>query len=338
MSYYVKRISRNTVLYATLIPFSLFSFQQKSAYIAYTYPNESSIAVSHLITWCPKSSSLEHTPSQGTLAQKNAPSRLETMINPQVHLYRILFLLNALGLSNSAGEKVDCIKWGSKFDVPLRSKNVRKDCSLPDGRPICCAAVFSNSSYVEDGSKPSRGIGYSYQPSSISDLRILNEKISCSVQRTYISSAQEERDLLMSVQLEEMSDPDERLDSLLKHVTSDEMMMNSTKWLTRISMHMQSADTLLNNDVDREFLSRFHMIRSCFDANQIEIKSTRLEWDEWIEPINIAARHPFAFGRCKKARRHFKGLVSVDRSQVDYVLIQSGKALNDANILPGNVK
>ena len=256
------------------------------------------------------------------------------MTDALVHITRIFLLLHALGLSNSAGEKLDCIKWGSKFDVPLRSKNVRKDCSLPDGRPMCCAAVLSNSSYVEDGGKLSRGIGYSYQPSSISDPRILNEKITCNVQKSYTSSAQEERDLLMSIQLEEISDPDERLDSLLKHVTSDEMMMNSTKWLTRISMHMQSADTLVSNDVDKEFLSRFHVIRSCFNADQIEINSLRLEWDEWIEPINIAARHPFAFGRCKKARRHFKGLVTVDRSQVDYVLLQSGKALHDANILP----
>ena len=211
-------------------------------------------------------------------------------------LIYLILLLHALGLSGSADEKIDCIKWGSKFDVPLRSKNVRRDCSLPDGRSICCAAVFSNSSYTEDGSKPSRGIGYSYQPSPIRDPEKLKEKmITCNTQKIYISSPQEKRDLFMSIELEKISDPDKRLSSLLKHVTSDEMMMNSTKWLKRISAHMQSANILTTNDVDKEFLSRFHVIRSCVGVDQLDGNFSRSEWDEWIEPLNIAARHPFAF-------------------------------------------
>ena len=54
------------------------------------------------------------------------------------------------------------MKWGGQFEVPLRSNNVRYDCTLPDGRPVCCAAVLSNSTYTEDALKLSRGVGYSY--------------------------------------------------------------------------------------------------------------------------------------------------------------------------------
>ena len=52
-----------------------------------------------------------------------------------------------------------------------------------------------------------------------------------------------------------------------------------------------------------------------------------------IEPITITARHPFGFGRCKDSSRkeyskYFgRNVPRAGRSDVDYVLLQSGIAL-----------
>ena len=51
--------------------------------------------------------------------------------------------------------------------------------------------------------------------------------------------------------------------------------------------------------------------------------------------MNIAARHPFAFSRCKHTWQYFKGKPDTqraDRSDVDYVLLQSGVALYNASL------
>ena len=246
-----------------------------------------------------------------------------------------IYLLAKIAPSSAARDNKECVRWGAQFEVPLRSNNVRKDCVLPDGRPVCCAAVLSNSTYTDDTTKSSRGIGYSYtavkSPTSSAidtDTERTKTKLRCNVSKIYISSPQEERDLKVSQQLEKMASPEERLDALLKYVVSDEMVNNATKWLSRVAAHMQSERILESTDVDREFLSRFHVSRRCGDSGDLT------EWDEWIEPVNIAARHPFAFSRCRNTWHYFKGKQGADRSDVDYVLLQSGIALADRMYQP----
>eukprot|EP00596_Hydrurales_sp_CCMP1899_P006798 CAMPEP_0119037586 /NCGR_PEP_ID=MMETSP1177-20130426/6029_1 /TAXON_ID=2985 /ORGANISM="Ochromonas sp, Strain CCMP1899" /LENGTH=394 /DNA_ID=CAMNT_0006999067 /DNA_START=137 /DNA_END=1318 /DNA_ORIENTATION=+ len=228
---------------------------------------------------------------------------------------------------SSAAANKDCVKWGGQFDVPLSSKNVRKDCNLPDGRKVCCAATITNSS-SSFTDKSSRGVGYSYEPPkrpvTVADR---SRKVKCDVKKVYISSPQEERDLYKSSQLQQIKDSEQRLDALMKYVTSDEMMRNSTIWLARVSVHMNSAVIPEGTEEDREYLSRFHVTRQCGDDT--------FEWYEWIEPVNIAARHPFAFSRCKHTWQYFKGKSGADRSDVDYVLLQSGTALSDSTYAPG---
>lgn len=77
------------------------------------------------------------------------------------------------------------------------------------------------------------------------------------------------------------------------------------------------------------------MTRKCAGASGSNGESESLEWDEWIEPVNIAARHPFVFSRCRHTRHYFKIKFGADRSDVDYILLQSGKALADSTFGPG---
>lgn len=251
-------------------------------------------------------------------------------LRPHMFDLSILLALSSLLLAADVSGQ-NAVKWGNQFNVPIISANVRKDCILPDGRPVCCAAVLSNSTYVEDISKPSRGVGYSFQQTfAVSSTASVSAVTACEITRTYFSSPQEERDLHKSLQLELIADETERLDHLLKYVTSDEMMMNSTMWLDRVRAHMQSEITLTVNPVDREFLSRFHVVRKCTGISGFDSGLKLFEWDEWIEPVNIAARHPFAFSRCRHTRQYFRKKQGADRSDVDYILLQSGKALADS--------
>jgi hypothetical protein len=81
-------------------------------------------------------------------------------------------------------------------------------------------------------------------------------------------------------------------------------------------------------------LSRFEVTRTCSDAATVNVVT---KWTEWIEPIGITARHPFGFGKCRPAAPYYnsngehnpskKNKPRVGRSDVDYVLLQSGAAL-----------
>jgi hypothetical protein len=240
-------------------------------------------------------------------------------------------------LASTAG----CVKWGNTFDVPLTSKHVARPCKLPDGRAICCSAVTPSSG--EYFSKP---IGNNYSPFSPHSRRYRGEEDgassssstsssaadrnadeTCTLHKVYVSSPQELRDLAMADHISSLSsdhtDP-ARFKALMDYVLHPETLQNSTKWLNRVSLHMGldavSRDLLTSDDF--EYLSRFEVTRTC--GGRVE------RWIEWIEPITIHARHPFSFGACRPVRPLLQAdTPRTGRSNVDYVLLQSGKALFD---------
>lgn len=224
-----------------------------------------------------------------------------------------------------AADKKDCVKWGGQFDVPLRSKNVRRDCQLPDGRPVCCAATTNAD---QGDSEPStRGVGYSYDPPGKREP--VARGTTCTLHREYISSPQELRELHKAHELQAIADQEQRLAALMQFVTSPEMMVNATRWLARVALHMKSEASPRAHRDDREYLSRWAVTKTC--SNGVETR-----WNEWIEPVNVAARHPFAFSRCRHTWQYYKGADKgrADRSDVDYVLLQSGMALHNATLPP----
>jgi len=217
-----------------------------------------------------------------------------------------------------AAEK--CVKWGNQFDVPLDTKNIVFDCHKPDGRKVCCAAVNQTFDLT-------RGVGTDYERfTHSSDRENVSKRVKgkCEVSKQYIPSPYELRDFQYAKDLQLITDAEVKFDKLLTYVTSDEMIVNSTKWLNRIKVHMQSEITPTPTSDDYEFLSRFHVTKICrLDAGG-EVKS---EWDEWIEPLSIHARHPFGFGRCRNTIKYYNQKPKTGRSDTDYVLLQSGMSL-----------
>jgi hypothetical protein len=221
----------------------------------------------------------------------------------------------------------DCVKWGNTFDVPLVSKNVMRDCKLPDGRAVCCAAVDPPS--YEMFYKP---VGYNYNPFARKSRKDDNQEgiDNCHIKKVYISSPQELRDIaiadLISLISSDHTDP-QRFSSLMRYVLSEEVQRNATKMLDRIKYHMSVdavSEKMLTRD-DYEYLSRFEATKVCGGKEE-------MKWIEWIEPITITMRHPFSFAACKPVRPLLTAeTAKAGRSNVDYVLLQSGKALFDNN-------
>lgn len=209
-----------------------------------------------------------------------------------------------------------CQKWGNQFDVLLQYSNIERDCKVPGHErdiPVCCAAVNTVNS--------TRGVGLDFIP----DTKTKRRGKYCVVTKEYFSSPLELYDLALAHKLRASSEVlEERLHSFMTHVTSPETIDNSTKWLKRIKIHMESEETPTETQDDKDFLSRFVFTRTC-NSKVVE------QWIEYIEPLTIHARHPFSFATCLNPQRkpyseYFtKGKPRVGRSNVDYVLVKSGK-------------
>eukprot|EP01038_Epipyxis_sp_PR26KG_P008049 gene8049-10905_t len=243
----------------------------------------------------------------------------------------IFIILCAVPIPIVGKEKENCVKWGNTFEIPLTSVSVRRDCDLPDGRAICCAAIHHNGT--------SRGVGINYEPligtnpTNIKSDQKREQKTKCSIHKEYFSSPLELQDLEYSKYLEKnfgktveynVDNNEKKISALFDYLYSSGYITNSTKWLDRVQQHMSSEQIPSDHQDDWLFLSRFQYTRIC--GTEID------RWNEWIEPITLSARHPFSFANCKNLAKVSKNKnikVKASRSNVDYVLLQSGMSLYD---------
>jgi hypothetical protein len=172
------------------------------------------------------------------------------------------------------------------------------------------------------------------------------------VEKVYVSSPQELRELAEADRIDSIPGDknaymiEARSHALLQYVTSDDYIRNSTIWLERVKVHMSSQEGGTATAADREFLSRFEFTRTCTSSSSTSADGSAgadgtvvTKWTEWIEPIGITARHPFGFGKCRPAAPYYnsngehnpskRNKPRVGRSDVDYVLLQSGAFLHE---------
>jgi hypothetical protein len=245
-------------------------------------------------------------------------------------MFLVVFIILIFIIINiNAADQTKCAKWGNTFDVSLLSDNVELSCEVPGStsrKPKVCCEAISNNNVINN-----RGIGESYiNENDINrvkhrDKSVKDGSAQCEITKEYFPSPLELRDFEKSKEIDLLSQLDNfdlRLKTLLDYITSAETINNSSKWLARVKLHMSNENTPPITNDDENFLSRFHITRKCGD----KIDS----WNEWIEPLSIHARHPFGMGTCRNTQTHFtKGKPRVSRSNVDYVLLQSGKSLYD---------
>jgi hypothetical protein len=232
-------------------------------------------------------------------------------------------------LRGSGNEKL--FSWGKPFQgYRLQSFHVNMDCVF-QGYPICCVILESkNSSQSTFVTK-----------SEATDRRGVR---SCYTVKTYQPSPYEQRHLAKAHELLHIEDEVERRNMLADFIFED--LKASQTWLHRVDYHMNSRKAPPLSEDDLEYLSRFRVSRTCGRGNNRRSST----WYEWIEPLSVHARHPYALANCtgtglelvhnlsldqhgmlhrdgNTGKEHFQALDRSDYTlmNTDYVLLHNGE-------------
>ena len=84
----------------------------------------------------------------------------------------------------------------------------------------------------------------------------------------------------------EINDNEEKLKAFIR---SDDEVKRSVEWLERVKIRMTSPDDVPETENDRKYLSRFEYTKTCKGETAVT------KWIEWIEPLTVHTRHPFAY-------------------------------------------
>jgi hypothetical protein len=192
------------------------------------------------------------------------------------------------------------IEWGGFFGSSAATNGIfpKMVCQFA-GRDICCSAVQNVEKKI---SKPKH---FSH----------------CTVRKEYYPSPYELRHLEKAEEFAKIADLHDRTVEFVNFIESVEEIEHATKWLARVAQR-QGGDPVAENEVDREYLSRFKVTRKCgYLANQTS-------W-EYIEPLSVHGRHPFGLGDCWHPHHRDKIPVYDHKApkasllSVDYLLLQS---------------
>jgi hypothetical protein len=123
----------------------------------------------------------------------------------------------------------------------------------------------------------------------------------CRISRRYIPSPYELQHMEFARSLMGISDSARRLDALLRFVTAPEEIRSNYRWLRYAKLLMQGSP-VDNEKEAKEILSYFEVTRVCRGGAGAAVPE---EWVQWIEPVTVHGRHPFAFAEC----RHIEPIV-----------------------------
>lgn len=156
------------------------------------------------------------------------------------------------------------------YQFPLEGKNIIKECKLPNGSPICCSAL--DGQFVVNKVNKTKVDWHE---------RRRRRRNVCRTTRRYISSALEKRHLKAAQTITGVG-------PLWKFVQSAEEMLAATDWLRDVKSLMTENQDGSALEPNSTHLSRFIVTEDCGEGG---ITKTI----EYIEPLTITARHPFAW-------------------------------------------
>ena len=202
-------------------------------------------------------------------------------------VWLLVFLVPLTGSEPRGPGKRGCIRWVRNFEG-VKSEHVDRKCNiLDDNTPVCCAARGQRNSNAEP-----RGVGEEHLVAK-DELIELNGR--CSIERTYKPSPYEIRHLEFAATLMSISDASQRLESLLRFLTTPAEIAHNYEWLHYAKVLMQGGH-IEEGERARLVLSHFEVTRAC---RQPGGGVTSSSWREWIEPLSVHGRHPFAFASCR---------------------------------------
>lgn len=222
------------------------------------------------------------------------------MVGTPNHLLISFVILLSLTLC-TAGKGSKTYQWKKMYQFPLEGDNIVKDCKLPNGSPICCSALNGHFNKTTVGTRRKKRRG------------------KCSTTRTYESSEYEKRHLRAAQTLKGVG-------PLWNFVQSADEMTAATSWLEDVKSLMKENHRGAAVDANQTHLSRFIVTEDCGDAGS----TTTIEY---IEPISVTARHPFAWSwsGCDNnvAKKGFKKWARKDKRthlcNTDFVVLANDK-------------
>jgi hypothetical protein len=231
-------------------------------------------------------------------------------------MFHIFFVLFCIYCSFPCVKSATAITWGGNF-ASVQSDNVPFDCKF-HGKDICCSTfrgipsvekkvIMANTTRGADGTR----------------------RRPCVIKRTYIPSPYETKHIEFAASVAKMSDKDADK-ALVDFLVSDAEIDAANIWLARVKYRMMNRGqyTEVSNNDDFKYMSRFTVSKRCPHSRQ------DAEWDEWIEPLTIHARYPYAVGcgrsdifDIQKKKSNYPGARGI--MHVDHILTLSGDAFSN---------
>jgi hypothetical protein len=183
------------------------------------------------------------------------------------------------------------------FEGPTVSDSdyINTSCSF-HGYPTCCGILN------RDDSNP--------RPFPIS-----SSADDCGVKKVYYPSPYENHSRELMWKLHAITDDIERGTRMLEMLNNEAEALHSKKWLKLVQLRMSNTDAPETFD-DIFYLSKFEVTRTC---------GTRIEtWTEWIEPLTIHFRHPFAFSSCHFVHTDENIVPKTGIQATEYILVKNG--------------
>ncbi|KAJ1382829.1 hypothetical protein B484DRAFT_461819, partial [Ochromonadaceae sp. CCMP2298] len=163
-------------------------------------------------------------------------------------------------------------EWAKTGTTDAITQVTKMDCEI-GGHPVCCGLESITDREGTEGT-------------TAAPLITLPP---CSVVRKYISSPYELMHIKKAEELQGMQEGNPRIDALVDFMIAD--IPKANVWLARVQARMGGGEEVEETEDDLQYLSRFEITRSCTGA-------ATESWLEWIEPLTVHARHPFAFADC----------------------------------------
>jgi hypothetical protein len=234
---------------------------------------------------------------------------------------RVILLAVVVGVAASDGAHGEwsrkLFEWGKMFSGLAPSANVKYECEH-NGQPICCGLV----------SEP-------VLTPEVTKIDSALAKSRCKISRVYVPSPYENLHFEIAANLSLIKDFNQRHGKLVQYIRND--IDASNVWIERVHVHMESEKDPTITDADFAYMSRFIVTKSCTGTDGATTDTT---WTEWIEPLTIHARHPFAMRKCRNVytvEDLKKQKFSVELQSKDHILIESGLSIHEATALTPHV-
>jgi hypothetical protein len=208
--------------------------------------------------------------------------------------------------------------WGETHGILLESKNIPYDCTYNNNK-MCCSALRPRPSAQEK-----------LESKVASTARNIKGRNICAIVKLYVSSPYEIRHIEKAKVLSAMKSEVERRKALVDFITSQEEIDAANIWLNRVKVRMSSnrSSDIVTQD-DEMYLSRFLITKTCPSIKGVPLE---FSWSEWIEPLSVFGRHPYALSNCGNddvnkislQRQNYPGPTQL--MNVDYILTQSANS------------